>query len=117
MSNFSSRAFHAPRRRRALLSIGAGALLMALSGCAQYALVEAGSLIYTGKTLGDHAASRALGADCSVTHITDDNSNYCQSHEAQNARIEREPQYCYKSLGEVTCYTTPDPDPATQALQ
>lgn len=40
--------------------------LASLNGCATYNTVSVGSLITTGKSIGDHGTSLATGADCNL---------------------------------------------------
>jgi len=70
------------------------------------------SLIYTDKTLSDHAASRALKEDCSVLNFVD-NEPYCQKPPSEDAEANRlaalsASLYCYRTLGGVSCYDRPD---------
>jgi hypothetical protein len=97
------------------------ALLAVLTGCealaltpaiAVYAGVEGIALNQTGKLASDHAASAITGQDCSFLRYKD-TGNYCRSAAeiAAQEAIERRDlsAYCYRRLGQVTCYDTPDP--------
>jgi len=93
------------------------ALLVAVSGCTAASTITLTgaslvSLIHTDKTLSDHAISFAMKEDCSILHSAN-NEPYCQEERpppdtraliaAQGTRL-----YCYRTLGEVSCYDRPD---------
>jgi hypothetical protein len=97
------------------------ALLANLTGCAAlaatpaiavYAGVEGVALNQTGKLASDHVVSAITGQDCSFLRYKD-TGNYCLSAAeiaGQEARERRDLSgYCYRNLGTVTCYGTPDP--------
>lgn len=98
----------------------AGCLALGLGACdpaSQGVLVGANiiSLIHTEKTLTDHLASSMEDQDCSILHWVD-KQPYCQPHAeapaVAGAAIEGDAQqarsYCYRTLGEISCYRTPD---------
>jgi hypothetical protein len=90
--------------------------LMGLAACdpattATLAGASLVSLIYTDKTLADHAVGMALKEDCSVLH-TVDKKPYCQDipvedHGEHMASLSAS-LYCYRTLGGVSCYDRPD---------
>ncbi|MEZ5829722.1 MAG: hypothetical protein R3D05_00910 [Dongiaceae bacterium] len=97
------------------------ALLGLLSGCAAlaatpaiavYGAVEGVALNQTGKLASDHVVSAITGEDCSFLRYKD-TGNYCRSAAeiaAQEAQERRDLSgYCYRRLGLVTCYDSPDP--------
>ncbi len=89
------------------------ATLFALAACdpgTGLAVVTANvvSLVYTDKTLVDHAASWATGEDCSSIALSD-NQDYCQSEEVPIEPAALAQTYCYRSLGAIVCYDQPDP--------
>ena len=97
------------------------ALLANLTGCAAlaatpaiavYAGVEGIALNQTGKLASDHVVSAITGEDCSFLRYKD-TGNYCRSAAeiaAAEAIARRDLSgYCYRRLGLVTCYSTPDP--------
>ena len=71
------------------------------------------SLIHTDKTLSDHVVSSIEDKDCSVLHVVD-KEPYCQD----KAGTENDPDannsvalarsYCYRTLGQISCYRQPD---------
>ena len=67
------------------------------------------TVIDTGKTLTDHAASWATGEDCSTREALDGRP-YCQEEELLVAPAAAEAEvYCYRSIGSIVCYREPDP--------
>jgi hypothetical protein len=106
---------------RSLAPLAGLILLALLSGCTALALtpavavyggVEGVALNQTGKLASDHVASAITGQDCSFLRYKD-TGNYCRSAAeiaAQEARERRDLSgYCYRRIGLVTCYTSPDP--------
>jgi hypothetical protein len=90
--------------------------LLGLAGCdpattATIAGASLVSLIYTDKTLSDHAASQAFDENCSVLH-TVDRKPYCQEipaeDQGQGMASLSASLYCYRTLGGVSCYDRPD---------
>lgn len=66
---------------------------------------EVVSLVATGKSASDHIVSLSTGKDCSSIRAKDE-GQYCVS---KNPPIQRPDVYCYRSLGQVSCYREPDP--------
>lgn len=66
---------------------------------------EVVSLVATGKTATDHVMSLSTGKDCSTIRAKDE-GQYCVS---RNLPIQRPDVYCYRTLGQVSCYREPDP--------
>lgn len=69
-----------------------------------FAIVDTVSLINTDKTVIDHVAGVMSGQDCSTLRSMD-GGHYCQPH-YENVPVVP-PLYCYRTLGEVTCYDRP----------
>lgn len=98
-------------KRAAALACAAG-----LAGCGLETAAVAGganvaAYIGTDKTVVDHIATAATGKDCSVLY-TNSGGDYCRPHvDPQQEAIRRAENqvYCYDTLGEVTCYDSPDP--------
>ncbi len=66
------------------------------------------SVVYTDKTLVDHAASWATDEDCSSIALSN-NEAYCQSDEIPVEPASLAQTYCYRSIGSIVCYDQPDP--------
>ena len=78
--------------------------LFLLGACTGLAVVEGTSVIATDKGIGDHLVSIYSGKNCSTVR-KEKGLTYCQEDElVPKANI-----HCYRTLGEVTCYTRPDP--------
>lgn len=93
-------------------------LLAGCGGEVGVALLGASAVSFatTDKFLGDHAVSYATGEDCSALQF-EQTGEYCRSpQEIAAERAEEEerrlaaspPMYCYRTLGEITCYAEPD---------
>ena len=65
---------------------------------------EAISVVGTDKTLGDHLLSIYSGKNCSTVRTSND-LTYCEEDEP----VAKKTGYCYRSLGNITCYDRPDP--------
>ena len=106
-------------------------LIQWLSGCLLatapgMALVSIGTIVNTDKSPSDHFASWATGHDCSSVKLSK-RKKYCVKPEkpgqhADDSRRGLNGQYagtgafCYRTLGEITCYSHPDPLASNQAL-
>jgi len=81
--------------------------LMLLSACAfipPIAAVEGVSAVGTGKPLSDHIISYYSGKNCSTVRSSTGRS-YCEEEELNpSPRV-----WCYRTLGNVSCYDRPDP--------
>lgn len=53
-------------------------LCLILPGCASYSVASIGTLITTGKSLGDHATSGIAGGDCDLIRAVREVSYYCE---------------------------------------
>ena len=62
------------------------------------------ALVTTGKTVTDHVVSYASGKNCSTVR-RQNGKNFCEEDDLS----EPEEIYCYNSLGDADCYTTPQP--------
>jgi len=80
------------------------ASLLVLSACIGYGAAEGVSLIVTEKSLGDHAVSIYSGKDCSSVRL-ERGGAYCAEDEIKPRTL----VYCYRTLGNVNCYTRPNP--------
>lgn len=90
--------------------------LLSLSGCgASAGVVLAGgtlaTYVNTDKLPSDHITSFATGEDCDTGRLID-GGTYCMQptdQELEFMRAAEEHPFCYQTLGDVTCYDTPDP--------
>lgn len=114
--------------RRSLPRVLAAPLVMlGLAACdpASQAMLAGASLVsfvHTDKTLGDHVATWAFDKDCSTLTLAN-GEGYCHDFVTEEDRvaaaIEAEAAldhtYCYRTLGDVTCYRRPDPTASAAA--
>jgi len=63
-------------------------------------------VINTDKTPGDHLASYMTGLDCDTIRASQDNGPHCRPHHQE---VIEPPVYCYRTLGNVDCFRSPDP--------
>ncbi len=97
------RLFSSPVHIAAIL-----ACVAVLGGCAAatpFGAVEAVSVMASDKTLTDHAISVASGKDCSILR-KEQGKTYCVEDQVNPVYPQN---YCYKTIGKVTCYDRPDP--------
>lgn len=74
------------------------------------------SYIESEKTLPDHALSKMLHKDCSGKQLIE-NGKLCAEDDRTTTVATAVPEYCYRTLGNVTCYAHPDPfDPGNQEI-
>ncbi|SMF00270.1 hypothetical protein SAMN06265365_11431 [Tistlia consotensis] len=82
-----------------------------LAACGPETLVSTGlgmaSLQTTDKTLADHAIGLVTDKDCSSLRAERGDA-YCLSDQELQARIPAQPEFCYRTIGGVTCYTKAD---------
>lgn len=96
-------------------------LALGLGACdpASQAMMAGASLVsfvHTDKTVGDHVATWALDQDCSTLTLAN-GEGYCRDFVTEEERAAAEAQaraaqaatFCYRTLGEITCYRQPDP--------
>ena len=69
------------------------------------------SLIETDKTPADHILSHVMNKDCSSKRLLEGADHMCldENENAPKTVAQATPSYCYRTLGNVTCYTEPDP--------
>ncbi|MEQ8666161.1 MAG: hypothetical protein RIC16_10570 [Rhodospirillales bacterium] len=75
-----------------------------LAGCETFAVAEGVSTVASGKTFSDHVVSFTSGKDCSTVR-TEQGLTYCVE---DMPKVNQERIYCYRSLGDVVCYNSPD---------
>lgn len=80
------------------------ASLLVLGACAVYGVAEGVSVISTEKSVADHAVSLYSGKDCSTVRI-ERGETYCAEDDVDPKIL----VYCYRTLGDVTCYDRPNP--------
>ena len=86
--------------------LAASGLALALSACDPTLLFTGAgvvTLVATDKTMTDHALSAALDRDCSFVR-----SSRGESFCVQEPYV-MQTEHCYRTLGNVTCYSLPDP--------
>ena len=94
----------------ALLSACTPAQLGAIAGLSALSYIE------TDKTLSDHVASKIMGKDCASRYAFE-TGRLCKE-ETVTYVAQQAPTYCYRTLGNITCYSTPDPyDSRTQQVR
>jgi hypothetical protein len=79
-------------------------LAIANAACTGAAAVSAGTVMATDKTLVDHTVSFFSGKDCAMIR-KNAGLTYCKEDEV----VAVQPQHCYRTLADVTCYTKEDP--------
>jgi len=107
--------------RPARLFLSAPLLALGLAACdpASQAMLAGASLVtfvHSDKTIGDHVATWAFDQDCSTLALAN-GEGYCRDHVTEEelaareaeARAELAATYCYRTLGEISCYRQPDP--------
>lgn len=111
-----------PNTKRGLrLALSAPLLALGLAACdpASQAMLAGASLVtfvHSDKTIGDHVATWAFDKDCSTLTLAN-GEDYCRPFvsEAETAAAETAAKaaqaatYCYRTLGDITCYQRPDP--------
>ena len=88
------------------------AVLLVVSACSAappWAILNGATVVGTEKTLEDHAVSLVTGKSCSTVRV-EKGLPYCEEDEI----IPRADIYCYRTLGEITCYDRPDPHQSGQ---
>jgi len=74
------------------------------------------SMIETDKTVPDHIMSQVMNKDCAASRLIKD-GKMCLDDDGTTTVAESAPTYCYHTLGEITCYATPNPyDPHTNEV-
>ena len=86
-----------------------GVTLLALWGCGTETLAVASmaTIINTDKLPSDYIAEIATGQDCNTLRAKQDGGQVCRDPNA--GQVYERPAYCYRTLGQITCYDKPDP--------
>ena len=103
------------------LALTAPLLMLGLAGCdaASQAMIAGASLVsfvHSDKTIGDHVATWAFDKDCSTLTLAN-GEGYCHEFVTEDERIAAATEataaldgtYCYRTLGEISCYRQADP--------
>ncbi len=87
-------------------------LTATVAGCGEIAAVEGASTIVSDKTVSDHVVSLFSGKNCSTVRL-EQGKTYCVEDEA---KVNHDTLYCYKTLADVVCYQRADhrADPASR---
>jgi hypothetical protein len=83
-------------------------LLLASCGTQSAYLLGAGlaNFVYSDQVPSDYVAEFASGKQCSLLKAIQDGGPLCRETATD---IVEKPIYCYRTLGQPTCYSTPDP--------
>lgn len=65
------------------------------------------NFVYTDKLPTDYIAEQASGKECNLLKAIEDGGPMCR--DSFDRQIIEKPIYCYRTLGQPTCYATPDP--------
>jgi hypothetical protein len=109
------------RRRRAPtgVTILIAALLVAACGTeTSVYLLGAGmaNFIQTDRLPHDYLAELVTGKECNTLAAMRDKGPLCR--DSFNPQVYEKPIYCYRTLGQITCYEEPDPyGPTTRRVQ
>lgn len=98
------------RGMKILVPVAAMAFLVASCGGTEsvFALgVGLANFVHTDKLPTDYVAEYASGKECNLLKSIEDGGPMCRDSFERNI-IER-PIYCYRTIGQPTCYATPDP--------
>ncbi len=88
----------------AVLAVSAIGLVQACTVVPPISMVEGAFVVGGDKTIADHVISLNSGKNCSFIR-KERGLTYCEEDQ-----VTVQPNvYCYKTLGEVTCYDRPDP--------
>ena len=114
-------------RRSLTPAFAAPLFMLGLAACdpASQAMMAGASLVsfvHTDKTLGDHVATWAFDKDCSTLTLAN-GEGYCHEFVTEEDRAAAaagaadvlEHTYCYRTLGDITCYRRPDPTASSAA--
>lgn len=99
-------------RAKALLVVLPLSLLLPACTPEDGALLVVGSAISmmgTGKTIPDHVVSQVLNKDCAAQRVTDGFDKICLDENPPTTVAQAAPSYCYRTLGNITCYDKRDP--------
>lgn len=75
-----------------------------ISTVANIAPIDTAVILSTDKTIADHMVSMSSGKDCSTVR-REQGRTYC----VEDEKTPRPEVVCFKSLGDITCYSKDDP--------
>jgi hypothetical protein len=86
-------------------------VMLAVASCGTESVIAIGaglaSFIHTDQVPTDYVAEYASGKQCNLLKSLEDGGPMCRDFFER--RIIEKPIYCYRTIGEPTCYATPDP--------
>lgn len=86
-------------------------ILLVLNSCGTESVYALGAglanFVYTDKIPTDYIAEHASGKQCNLLKSIEDGGPMCR--DSFERQIIEKPIYCYRTLGQPTCYATPDP--------
>ncbi|NKB58945.1 MAG: hypothetical protein GKS00_21660 [Alphaproteobacteria bacterium] len=86
-------------------------ILFLLTSCGTESVFVLGAglanFVYTDKVPTDYIAEAASGKECNLLQAIEDGGPMCRDSFEQ--QVIEKPIYCYRTLGQPTCYATPDP--------
>ena len=96
-------------RARPCQILASNLFLLTACGTEYVYVIVAGlaNFVHTDKLPTDYIAERAPGKECNLLKSIEDGGLMCRDNFKREV-IEK-PFYCYRTLGQPTCYATPDP--------
>ena len=90
--------------RCGILALG---LALAACGTETLAVASMATIINTDKLPSDYIAELTTGQDCNTIRASRDGGQVCRDPNA--GQVYERPVYCYRTLGQITCYDKPEP--------
>lgn len=98
-------------RGRAAPCLFLAAALFVIASCGTESVYVLGAglanFVHTDKLPTDYIAERASGKQCNLLQAIEDGGPMCR--DSFTRQVIEKPIYCYRTLGQPTCYATPDP--------
>ncbi len=96
-------------RARPCLILASILFLLTACGTESVYVIGAGlaNFVHTDKLPTDYIAERASGKECNLLKSIEDGGPMCR--DSFKREVIEKPIYCYRTLGQPTCYATPDP--------
>ena len=96
---------------RAQLCLILASILFLLTACGTESIYVTGAglanFVHTDKLPTDYIAERASGQECNLLKFIEDGGPMCR--DSFKREVIEKPIYYYRTLGQPTCYATPDP--------